>query len=85
MNSENVLLAVIAATPVTIAAFAGWRAARKTRSEVQTTNGLSVGKMIEHIHEEQGRQGARVDSLYDSHIGHVTDLDIHRDRRRGAR
>lgn len=87
MSEEKtaIIIAVIAATPILIASLASWHAARKTRQQVTPGNGIQLSTMVEHIHEEVDRQGSRLDALHESQLRHLTDLDIHRDRRRGAR
>lgn len=73
MAHEQVLVAVVAAIPASIAAGAAWRSARHSKeavSQTATTNGKKLGELVERVDRN-------VSVLQEAFLSHAADQTSH--------
>ena len=63
---DPVAAAIVAAVPATIAAVAAW----KSRNQTKTSNGHTLGQLVESIHDNMKQLIVRVDNHIDNATVH---------------
>jgi len=74
---EAIAVSIIASVPATLAAGAAWWAATKTNKKVATSNGHTMGQIVEANHELTKSVSRRQDELSKSLEVHIQDTTIH--------
>lgn len=67
---SEIVTATIVVIPTTLAAAAAWRKAGKAEKKLQTSNGLTIGKMVEGTYNRMERMEGKLDT-------HIMDPWIH--------
>lgn len=76
--SDGMAAAIVAAIPATIAAAAAWRAAHKTERKVSTSNGHTVGQMVEATHSRVEALSENQQIMAKGLTDHLNDSWAHR-------
>ena len=83
--TEHILVAVIAALPPTLAAFAAWKKSDKTNKKLITHNGHTVGQLTEASYELTKATSHRLDEVSKALECHIVDQHVHCDESRVER
>jgi len=83
MQEPEITIALIAAIPATVAATAAWWNASKTNKKVKTSNGHTMGQIIESSYELTKSVAHRQDEMSKSLENHIQDTTIHCNSKQG--